>query len=295
MLRASLWVVAAAGVIGLMAPAASAGVDAYVNLAGERLRPAPLVPTYLPPALGPIGAAAQSYIAVKGSYSIRFVHYEDDGPDAIIALDRGRPLGYSGKRYRSMRATLARYRKSGYRVRGTRVRGRAGYAVTRVLGGVGSTYVVWREGGWNHSIGTGTTRKVSLADLRKTAASLDPLEREYIGGPEDPEDSSTGLAVTTRRTISLDVEWQAACTAPGETESRPYSGGATVELLRRSGSAFQFDIAGNLREPGPWTGTVSGTILPDRIVLTVAAAGVIGESTCTTAPLTLVLDQRMLR
>ena len=63
--------------------------------------------------------------------------------------------------------------------------------------------------------------------------------------------------------------------------------------MPRSGSAFQFDIASNLREPGPWTGTVTGTISADRIVVTVAASGVIGDATCTTAPLTLVLDQRV--
>lgn len=299
--RPRSWVVAASavGLATVPAPAAglaaASGANAYAELAGRQLRPAPLVPTYLPSAIGPLGNAMQGYTASGSTYSIRLVHSGASGSDAIVVLDRGRPLGYAGRRYRSMRATLALYRKNAYRVRPARVRGRAGYRLTRTLGGVGSAFLVWREDGRIYSIGTGTTRKVSLAQLRRTAAGLDALERDYIGAPEDPDDASSGFAVTTERTISLDVEWQARCVTPGSTETTPRVGGATVTLLPRAGDAFRFDIAPHLTRPGPWTGTVSGTIAPDQVVVEIAASGVFGASTCDTGPLTFALDQRVNR
>ncbi len=111
----------------------------------------------------------------------------------------------SGGEYRSLRALLRDHRRLGFGAPGrTRVRGRPGRLLTRRLGPTSRT-LAWVEGGVVYSVGSGTPRKASLAQLRATAHRLDRLERDWIGGAGDPENSSEAFAVTTARTVSVDV------------------------------------------------------------------------------------------
>ena len=139
-----------------------------------------------------------------------------------------------------------------------------------------------------YSIGSGTPKKVSLANLRSTARGLDRLEREWIGGSSDPDSSAGGVAVTTAHTVTADVQFEAKCAAPGSSATIVRAGQTGVTLLRRRGNGFAFDIA------APWTGTVTGTISPSAITLEVRASGTIDGDACDSGPLTLTLDGRAL-
>ena len=48
-----------------------------------------------------------------------------------------------------------------------------------------------------------------------------------------------------------------------------------VTLLPLQGNAFSFDIAQHRDGTAPWNGTVSGTVSPTEIVLTIRATGTI--------------------
>jgi hypothetical protein len=176
-----------------------------------------------------------------------------------------------------MRALLREYRRQGYRsVRRTRVRGKRGYLLIRRDPLIRA--LAWVEGGVVYSLGSGTPRKVSLRSMRSTAAGLDRLERDYIGGAADPDNSSDAAAVTTRRTVTTTVSFEAQCTGSVRV------GTEEVTLLPRQGDAFSFAI-----DSGPWTGTITGTISPDAIVLEVRATATIEGETCDTGTLALTL------
>jgi hypothetical protein len=272
--------------LGAPAPARADVVDTYQRLAARHVSPAPLVPTVVPPTLAPaertIGPGTTR--GARG-YSIRIVHYDGNGPDAIIVV--------TGGEFRSMRSLLRDQRRSGFRSQSTRVRGRRAYLLTRRLGPVTRT-LAWVEGGVVYSVGSGTPRKVSLAQLRSTARGLDRLERDWIGGSTDPDSSSGAFAVTTAHTVSVNVDFEANCTAPGSSAGTLRAGQAGVTLIRRQGNSFAFDIAENRRGPAPWTGTVTGTISPAAITLNVRATGTIEGEVCDSGLLTLTLDRHAL-
>ena len=267
-------------------PAAGADfLDTYQRLAERRLSPAPLVPTAIPRAFRPIDRSPENGTTIGGrGYAVRLVHVGPAGPDAVIEV--------SGGEFRTMRALVREARRQGYgKPRRTRVRGKRGYLLTRRLGPLGRQ-LAWVEGGVVYSLGSGTPRKISLRNLKSTAAGLDRLERDYFGGAADPENSSGAVAVTTKQTVTATVDFEARCTVPGSTEPSVRAGTAKVALLRRQGDAFSIDIARHRQGPEPWTGTITGTISPDAITLDVRASGTIEGEACDTGALTLTLDDR---
>jgi hypothetical protein len=286
--RCAAWAMAALpGLALLSVPAAadSGFLDAYQRLAERRLSPAPLVPTAIPRAFRPIERSPELGTTIGGrGYAVRLVHQGSAGPDAVIEV--------SGGEFRNLRALLRERRRQGYEVaRRTRVRGRRGYLLTRRLGPL-TRELAWRERGVMYTLGSGTPRKVSLRNLRATAAGLDRLERDYIGGAADPDNSSDAVAVTTTRTVTAIVSFEATCAAPGSTAVSLRVGTAEVTLLSRQGDAFSFDIASHRRGSAPWTGTVTGTISPAAITLDVRATATIEGEVCDTGALSLTLDGR---
>jgi hypothetical protein len=270
--------------LALLVPAtARADVrDTYQRLAARVLRPAPLVPTTVPAALGPIDRAIEPAPTRGGrGYSIRLVHNGRNGPDAIIVV--------TGGEFGSMRALLRDHRRSGFGARATRIRGRRGHLLTRRLGPV-TRVLAWVEGGVVHSVGSGTPRRVSLAHLRSTARGLDRLERDWAGSSADPNSSSEAFAVTTERTVTASVSFEANCAPPGSSAGIVRAGQAAVTLLRRDGNRFSFDIAEHRTGSDPWAGTVTGTISPTAITLEMHATGTIDGDVCDSGPLTLTLS-----
>ena len=261
-------------------PPASADVlSLYQDLSARRMSPAPLVPTAAPRVLAPLDQTMEVLGSRRRSgYGFRLVGRRGD---AIIALEGG---GFG-----TLKAAL-RYdtKVYGFKARRTRVRGRAGYLLTRPK----ERALLWSEGSRVYEIGSGTPQKVSLKDLRATAAGLDELERDYVGGGGDPDLGDGAVAVTTEHTITIDVTWGADCTMGGQP-STGYAGSAHATLLRRQGTRFGFDIA---QFPSgsalAWAGSVSGMIGPDAIALGMQASGVFDGNSCDTGPITYALDQR---
>jgi hypothetical protein len=285
--RVTLICVVSSALAPLSVPAAAGAdfLDTYQRLAERRLTPAPLVPTRIARAFRPIERSPENGTTIGGrGYAVRLVHVGPAGPDAVIEV--------SGGEFRTMRALVREARRQGYnKPRRTRVRGKRGYLLTRRLGPL-TRQLAWVEGGVVYSLGSGTPRKISLRTLRSTAAGLDRLERDYIGGAADPDNTSDASAVTTRKTVTATVSFEAKCTVPGSTEPGVRVGTAKVTLLPRQGDAFSIDIATHRDGPEPWTGTITGTISPDAITLDVRASGTIEGEACDTGALTLTLDGR---
>ena len=132
---------------------------------------------------------------------------------------------------------------------------------------------------------------MSLKQLRSTAAGLERLGRSYLGSHADPNNSSGALAVTTQRTITTRVDWESQCVEADGSPAGVYVGSAQATLVRRQPNAFAFDVAKHRVDNEPWTGTISGTISPAAVNMTVQAGGTIGTMTCTTGSLPLTLDR----
>ena len=145
--------------------------------------------------------------------------------------------------------------------------------------------LLWAEGGVVYTIGTGTLKKVSLAELRATAAGLDRLGGAFVGTGGDPDLGTGALATTTAHTVTAHVEWGAHCALPDGTPAADRGGSASVTLLRRSGAAFHFDIA----EDG-WTGGVDGTVGAGSVDLTVRATTSVDGATCDTGTVSFTLE-----
>jgi hypothetical protein len=274
-----------AALLTVPAVADASFLDAYQRLAARKLSPAPLVPTEIPRAFRPIDRAPELGTTIGGrGYAVRLVHQGPQGPDAVIEV--------SGGEFRSIRALWRERRREGYASRRrTRIRGRRGYLHTRRVG-IRTRELAWVEGGVVYTLGSGTPRTVSLRAMRSTAKGLDRLERDYFGGAADPDNSSDAVAVTTKRTVTATVSFEAKCAPPGSTAVGLRVGTAEVTLLRRDGDAFSFDIATHRVGSEPWTGTVTGTITPDAITLEIRATGTIEGELCDTGPLSLTLDGR---
>jgi len=265
----------ALGVVLVVPMPAHAVLEQYREIDEGRLSPAPLVPTRVPPSLRPIERSMGSQRVRSGRrYSFRFAKESASG-DAVLVFDRNA--------HRSMRAFLREYgRRLGFKRKGTRIRGRRGYLMTRPLGPP-TRVLAWREGGALYTIGSGTPRRVSLSQLRSTAAGLQRLRGYYSGEAPGSFGESASEVALTDRTVSARVDWSAQCTRPGATEPTARGGGAEATLLRRSGNAFSFDIAGNRRdgEEFPWTGTIGGSVSRTGVGLTIRANGTSEGDTCT--------------
>jgi hypothetical protein len=278
---------ACVAIAALAAPAAASAdvMETYQDIAARRLSPAPLVPTTAPRSLLPLDRTVSgSGSRRRSGYALRLVHYGGAGPDAIIALEGGA--------FGTIRAALRDDTKRlGFKAVRTRVRGHRGYVLTRRLGPT-QRELLWAEGGRVYQLGSGTPKKVSLKDLRATAAGLDRLERDYVGIGGDPDLGDGAIVVTTARTVTADVTWGANCVLPGGFPGAPHGGTAHPTLLARQGDRFSFDIAQHRVGTDPWAGSVSGTIGPDAIVLSMQASGTFDGATCDTGPITYALDQR---
>lgn len=100
--------------------------------------------------------------------------------------------------------------------------------------------------------------------------------------------------VTTARTASLLVEWEARCEDPDGMGQGLLgnSGSATFSLLPVSGGNFTFGVAPVTGQP--WTLGGTGAITPDAVTLNLRATGAPKGRPCDTGPLALNLDQRFV-
>jgi hypothetical protein len=274
----------AVAIVALAAPAAASAdvMGLYQDLSARRLSPAPLVPTTAPRSLSPLDRTSDVLGSPRRSgYGIRLASTE---PEAVIALQGGS--------FSTVKAALRNEtRRLGFKAKRTRVRSRSGYLLTRRLGPT-ERELLWSEGGRVYQLGSATPKTVSLKALRATAAGLDRLERDYVGTGGDPDLGDGAVAVTTEHTITIDVSWGAHCVMPGGLPAADHGGGAHPTLLHRQGAAFSFDLAGFGTGSPTWAGSVSGTIGPDAIVLSMQASGSFDGATCDTGPITYALDQR---
>jgi hypothetical protein len=204
------------------------------------------------------------------------------GYRCAIVLERGA--------FTTVKGALRDGRRLGFKARRTRVRGHRGYLLTRRLGPT-QWSLVWVEDGRVYTLGTGTPRKVPLKRLRATAAALDHLERDYMGTPDDPESFSEGFAVTTEHAVTAQVTWDAQCVRPDGSPADVRVGSARVTMLRRRANAFSFDIAQHRVGTGAWSGSVSGTISPAAVALTIRATGSFDGLICDSGPLSFALDR----
>lgn len=273
----------------LAAPAYGAALpvlDVSEQLIEEQVAPAPLIPTYVPPAMARGRAFIESGWARGRVYSMRILHVGARGTDGVIALQRCAPVGSAAFGTCTGLAATQRYEvRQGFRSQPTRVRGKPGFLLTR---GPDRT-LIWREDGLVHSIGSATPRKVSVAGLRATAAGLDRLQNRYQGSSPDPDSSTEALLVTSARFISGRVQWQATCGGPdGSTRA----GSAELVLVPRRGNAFAFDIAQATSDLARgWSGGISGVIGPGTVALSITASGVFDGVACDTGALALSIPR----
>jgi hypothetical protein len=272
----------------LLAPAAHAdGFDTLQRLAKRHLRPAPLVPTTAPRPMSDLGVSLDSPFGFgKRGYGLRLVHYTSSGPDAIIALERGR--------YRSVRAAVRVYRQGRYRVRRTRIRGRRAFVLTAKVSPRDSI-IFWREDKSVYSIATGTPRKVSVRGLRATASGLEHLGANYLGSYFAEGSNNTSFdatLVTTQHFVSGIVEFGTDnCTFNGNP-SAAHGGSATFMMLPLRSGAFSFPLNGPLVSPAGWNGTISGTASPPAINLTIQGNGTFDDEVCDTGPMSVSAERR---
>jgi hypothetical protein len=283
-MRRTACAVTCAALVALGAPAgSSAGVlDVYDELAARQLRPAPLVPIGVPRTVAPLDRTiTSSGSRRKNGYGLRIVHYGPNGPNAIIVLEGGS--------FKTVKAALRDGRRLGFTARRTRVRGHRGHLLTRHVGRT-QWLLLWVEDRRVYTLATGTPRKVPLKKLRATAARLESLGHGYIGTTSDPDSSAEAFAVTTAKTVTARVTWEARCVASDGSDAGIRAGNAAVTLLGRGASTFAFDIAEHRDGSDPWNGSVSGVISPASIRLTVRASGTIDGYACDSGPLSYVLD-----
>ena len=79
--------------------------------------------------------------------------------------------------------------------------------------------------------------------------------------------------------------------APDGSPAEIRVGNARVTLLPVRADAFTFDIAQHRVGAAPWSGTVSGTISPTAIDLTVQATAGFDGMACDTGPFAFALDR----
>ncbi len=265
-MRRMLWPACLVALGALMLPAVARAdlLDTFRRLDLRSLNPAPLVPTVVPPRLRPIDRTiTQSPTVHRRAYAVRLVHYTDAGPDAVLAL--------SGGDYPSMKAALRDHR--GEKHRSMRVRGRHAFFFNKR----GDRHIVWSEGARVFDLVSGTPRKVSVAQMRATAAGLEPLGHYYIGSSQDPDSSAYADLATTAHTVSVRLEFNANCTFT------PHAGQAAVFVAPLHGGSFSFDVASNRLGSAPWTGSVSGTVGADSASVHYDVSGTIDGESCSGA------------
>jgi hypothetical protein len=266
----------------LLTPAAHAdGLLTLQDLAKRHLRPAPLVPTSAPRPLSDLSTTLGTGVGRgKRGYGLRLAHYTDSGPDAIIALERGA--------YRSTRSALRDHRRNGYRVRRTHLRGRRAFLLTRKLGRVRSSALLWREDGSVYLMATGTAKKVSVRGMRATAAGLEHLGANYGGSyfAEGSNNTSLGATlVTTQHFISGVIEWGTDnCTFNG-FPAAAHGGSAAFIMLPLRRGAFSMPLTEG------WNGSLSGTVSAPAVSVALQGSGTFDQEACDTGPMSVSADR----
>jgi hypothetical protein len=253
------------------APASGDALYTLQRLVKLHLKPAPLVPTKAPALLADFdGTLSISPVRRRGAFAWRLVHYSPNGPDAIIAFSRGDEP--------SLKSALRDRRGSRYRVSNTRVRGRRAYlAIRKVDGHTEVIELLWVEDGAVVSMATGTPKKVTLKDLRFTAAGLDRLVGNYLGSYFAPGSSNTSLdavLVATTHTITGVIEFGTDnCTYNGNPAAA-HGSQVSPTFLPLQGNAFTTPLMFG------WSGTATGAISSDAIEVHVTGTGAFPEAQC---------------
>ena len=273
---------------GLQPPASVANDDlvrVYDELAQRNLSPPPLVPTSVPRAVGPLATSVGELRPdVRNAYELEFSHEN-------AVEERDVSVVVTGGDFKSLRALVKQARRLKERVKKTRVRGRAGYVVTAKVGKKIYKVLAWAEGGVVHTVETTTPRKVSLTELRRVAAGLEPLLESYVGSFNDGGGYAGVVLVATTTTVSVRGEWGALCKRPDGSEGPEYTGDLHAALVpRRPDGSFAFDIAGRPFETKlPWGGTVTGSLPAGAPTVQLRATGTFDGNTCEVGPFTIPL------
>src|SRR3954447_14946605 len=246
------------------APASGDTLDTLQRLVKLHLKPAPLVPTKAPALLADFDQTfSMAPVERKRAFAWRLVHYTPNGPDAIIAFSRGDDA--------SLSSALRDRRGRRYRIRDTRVRGRRAYVATRKIGGRTEVIeLLWVEDGSVVSMATGTPKKVTVKDMRFTAAGLDRLVGSYLGSYFKPGTSNTSIdavLVTTTHTITSVIEFG--------TDNCTYNGGSAAAHGSVASPTFLSLQRNTFTTPlmFGWSGSAAGTISPDAIEVHVTGTG----------------------
>lgn len=239
----------------------------YESLAERELQPAPLVFTTAPPALRPIDRTIEPLPSRRrAGYGLRLF---SDAAGAVVALQGGS--------FKDARGAMRDARRLGMRAVRTRIRGRRGHVLSRP----GERTLLWVEGGVVYTLGTRTTKAVSLPALRATAKGLDRLGGAFSGSGGDPDLGTGAVMVTTNRTVTASVDWAAHCVAADGFDRSDRAGSARFTLLPLDGATFRADIASR-----GWTGTVEGTVHAESVDVTVRATTTVDGATCDTGAVT---------
>lgn len=263
-------------------------LDVSEPLIEQRVTPAALVPTYVPPLVGDRFGSIQRGSAQRRVYSLRVLHQPPSGTDGVVLIGRCLPIGAAAfGTCAGLTATRRHYVRQGFRARATRIRSRPGVLLTRPGPRGPERLLIWREDGLVHTIGSATPRKAPLRELRRTAAGLRRLEHRYVGSSPDPNSSASAILVVGEGFAAGRVDWVGVCAGPAGSLR---GGGTDLALVARTGDTFSADIAGTGGASG-WSGTISGTVSPTAIVLNISATGVFNGLTCTTGALSFTLPQ----
>ena len=272
----------AIAMLALAAPA-SASADAatqvfFEQLAEQKLKPAPLVPTTGPRSLSPAGDFISTFDQPRG-YLIRMGAQRRGRLVALVDL--------VGGQYPSVGKALRAFRDSALRRRPTVIRGKRGYVLTNRRARV----LIWSESGVVYVLITSTPKTVSLNELRATAGGLERLEGVWAGNDERA-DNEVSVAATSN-TVTVETRFSGQCVfSPTGEPSAVRRATTRVAFLRRQGNDFSFDIGPNLdreRSDLAWQGTVSGTVGTNGGTVNVRATGADAEDSCDTGPVSLTL------
>jgi hypothetical protein len=272
----------------LVAPgSASAKGDpykAFYQLAVRNLKPAPLVPVAVPKSLSPLQDTLHHVTRrSEKSYVFRFEAENKSG-------DIDRRVGVEGGLWKSFNPPLTQARKLGLIIKKDKVRKRKAYTIRSRS--MHSLQLLWKENGIIYTVSTPTDKKISLKDLKVIANGLEVLQREFIGGFYDKSGGQGAIAVTTNKSITVDIEWNAACTRPDGEFASPRGGSITTEVMPLANGGFSFSLIPGVPADNPWTLTASGTVSSGAVALNYRASGTIDGYACDTGPIAINLDGR---
>jgi hypothetical protein len=293
--RAAVLAIAAVGSGDLAAPAcAEHDIFLAYREVSEAVRPAGLVATTFPRAMGPVGSMLlEVRPGRKGSYVVEYNHFVFHG-EGRASLAGHLLVGSLGPRSLSAEARSARARFS---EQPTVVRGRRALLLRSRR--TGALALLWSEARRLYEVETFTPRAVSVNDLRGVAASLGHVLGVLVATPASRESSlGSAHAVVSERTVILGVRWTAPCIAKGGGLPPPpaESDGSAVMALTAGG----FSLPPTLlpRSPGPervegepaaWTLSLGGSLSAGAATVTLQATGEGPGMQCATAPTTLQL------